>query len=280
LRLYAAITIILAMMLGMSATSITWGQETAQMAIRVNGAAISSDQVQLWANSFMESNPGTRIVVTGSSAGKGFASFLSKNSEIVIASRVISEDEQKRAAAENIELGERLVGYSGIAVITTPKNPVSELTMAQLRKIFSGVCVNWKEVGGPDAPIRCFTRRVPESGAALFFQEKVLDKQPYGPNTTIAESWSTIIKVCSSATDLPIGIASVIPALAASDKIKIVGIKEDPQSTAVNPSDETLKTKTYPIILPFRFYWDAKTATPQLKKFVEFCTATGLPSGR
>jgi phosphate transport system substrate-binding protein len=268
------------MILGISTTSIALGQETAQMAIRANGAAISSDQVQLWANSFMQGNPATRIVVTGSSAGKGFASFFAKNSELVIASRVISADEQKKAAAENVELGERVVGYSGIAVITSPKNPVSELTMAQLRKIFSGDCVNWKEVGGPEAPIRCFTRRVPESGAALFFQEKVLDKQPYGPNTTIAESWSTIIKVCSAATDLPIGIAAVIPALAASGKIKILGIKEDPHSNAVQPSDETLKNKTYPIILPFRFYWDAKAATPQLKAFVEFCAAAGLPSGR
>jgi phosphate transport system substrate-binding protein len=268
------------MMVGLSASSMALGQETVQTAIRANGAAISSDQVQLWANSFMQSNPGTRIVVTGSSAGKGFDSFLSRNSDMVIATRPISADEQKRAAVENMELGERLVGYSGIAVITTPQNPVSDVTLAQLRRIFSGDCVNWKDVGGPDAPIRCFTRRVPESGGALFFQEKVLDKQPYGPNTTIAESWSTIIKVCSAATDLPIGIVPVMPALAASDKIKILGIKEDSDSTAVKPSDATLGNKTYPIILPFKFYWDAKTATPQLKRFVDFCAGAGLPSGK
>jgi phosphate transport system substrate-binding protein len=259
-------------------TLTSQAQDASKAAIRANGAAISSDQVQLWAKAFMEANPGSQITVTGSSAGKGFASFLDRNTDIVIASRVISADEQQRAVAQGMQLGERLIGNSGIAVITTPKNPVPDLSMTQLRKIFSGEYTNWREVGGPDAAIRCLTKRVPESGAALFFQEKVLDKQPYGATTTVAESWGTIIKVCSTATDFPIGIAPVIPALAASDKIKILGVKTDEQASSVKPSDETLKNKTYPIILVFRFYWDEKTASDQARKFVEFCASKGHPS--
>ena len=258
--------------------STSFAQDTSRVAVRVNGAAISSDQVELWAKSFMEANPASRIVVTGSSAGKGFESFLDKNAEIVIASRPISPQEEKKAVEQGMQLGERLIGYSGIAVITSPKNSVSELTMTQLRKIFLGEYTNWKDVGGQDAPIRCFTRRVPESGAALFFQEKVLEKQPYGPTTTVAENWGTIIKVCAVANDLPIGIASVIPTLAAADKIRLLGVKEDAHSSAVKPSEETLKNKAYPIILPFRYYWDEKTVSNQAKQFIDFCASKGLPS--
>ncbi len=269
---------ITACLLIVGSAGISLGQEASKKAIRVSGAGISSEQVQIWAKSFMETNPGPEIIVTGSSAGKGIEALIAKNAEIAMASRVISSDEEKRAVAQGIQLGEMLIGYSGIAVITTPKNPVSELSVAQLRKIFSGQCVNWKDVGGVDAPIRCLTRRVPESGAALFFQEKVLDKAPYGPTSTATETWGTIIKVCSTANDFPIGIAPVISSLAAKDAIKILAVKEDEQTVGVKPSQETLKDKTYPIILPFRFYWDKKTISPQAEQFIEFCAGKGLAS--
>ena len=164
--------------------------------------------------------------MTGRSTENGFDSFLERIVDIVIASRVICADEQRKSRWAH--------------------------------PMFRWTC--------------------PELGAALFFKGKVLDKQPYGATTTVAESWGTIIKVCSTATDLPIGIAPVISALAASDKIKIVGVKGDDQSSGVRPSDETLKNKTYPIVLPFRFYWDEKTVSDQAKKFVEFCASKGLPS--
>jgi phosphate transport system substrate-binding protein len=275
---YLTITMIWLIGLLTVGTLASFAQDTSRIAIRVNGAATSSDQVELWAKSFMEANPAARIVVIGSSAGKGFEAFLDKNADIVIATRPISPKEEKKAVEQGMQLGERLIGYSGLAVTTSPKNSVSDLTMTQLRKIFSGEYTNWKEVGGPDSPIRCFTRRVPESGAALFFQEKVLEKQPYGPTTTVADSWGTIIKVCASANDLPVGIAPIIPAAAAADKIRVLGVKEDEHSSPVKPSEETLKNKSYPIFLAFRFYWDEKTVSNQAKQFIDFCASKGLPS--
>ena len=253
MKKYLTITMVWLIGLLTVGTLASFAQDTSRIAIRVNGAATSSDQVELWAKSFMEANPAARIVVIGSSAGKGFEAFLDKNADIVIATRPISPQEEKKAVEQGMQLGERLIGYSGLAVITSPKNSVSELTMTQLRKIFSGEYTNWKEVGGPDSPIRCFTRRVPESGAAMFFQEKVLEKQPYGPTTTMADSWGTIIKVCASANDLPVGIAPIIPALAAAEKIRVLAVKEDAHSSPVKPSDETLKNKSYPIFLAFRY---------------------------
>jgi phosphate transport system substrate-binding protein len=274
------LTITMACLIGLLTimTFASFAQDTSRIAIRVNGAATSSDQVELWARSFMDATPAARIVVTGTSAGKGFESFLDKNADIVIATRPISPQEEKKAMDQGMRLGERSIGYSGLAVITSPKNPVSELTMTQLRKIFSGEYTSWKEVGGPDSPIRCFTRRVPESGAAVFFQDKVLEKQPYGSTTTMADGWGTIMKVCAAANDLPIGIAPVIPALAAADKIRVLGVKEDANSSAVKPSEETLKNKSYPIFLAFRFYWDDNTVSAQSKKFIDFCASKGLPS--
>ena len=66
--------------------------------------------------------------------GKVFQAFLDKNADIVIATRPISPKEEKKAVEQGMQLGERLIGYSGLAVTTSPKNSVSDLTMTQLER--------------------------------------------------------------------------------------------------------------------------------------------------
>lgn len=251
-------------------------QDTTNKALRVNGAVMGSDEVQIWAEAFMQANPDIRVIVTGSSAGKGFSDLLEGNADVAMASRVVSPDEQKKAAAKGLKFDNKLIGHSGMAVMTSPKNPINELTLDQLRRIFTGEYTNWNQVGGPDAPIRSLTRRIPESGGAMFFMEEVLHNQPYGPSTVMAESWTSIVKVCATGNDLPIGIA---PAMGAKGEIKVLGIKQGENSPAVVPSEETLKARTYPIINSIRLYWDSQRQDDRIKKFVDFCASKGLQNG-
>jgi phosphate transport system substrate-binding protein len=144
--------------------------------------------------------------VIGSSAAKGFVSLLEGQSDIALASRLITAAEQKAAEDKGLKLADRPIGYAGVAVYTSPRNPINELTMDQLGRVFTGQLDNWKQLGGPDSPIRCLTRRMAESGAVVFFSEKVLNKEPFSKNTVFAENWSTILKSCATAQDMPIGI--------------------------------------------------------------------------
>ncbi len=250
-------------------------QTSAKTALRVNGAAMGSDQVQKWANSYMQTNPEANVLVIGSSAGKGFEALFEGNADIALASRVISEEEQKRASSKGLALSNKLIGYSGMAVMTNTKNTINELTLEQLRKVFTGEYTNWKQVGGPDVQIRTLTRRIPESGGAVFFMEEVLKKQPYSTNTVFAESWTSIVQVCSAAADLPIGIG---PALIAKPQIKLIGIKVDQNSPAIKPSEDALRDGLYPIINPIRMYWGSKSEDNRVKSFVEYCAREGLGS--
>ncbi len=218
----------------------------AKTALRVNGAAMASDQVQKWANAFMQANPEANVLVIGSSAGKGFEALFEGNADIALASRAISAEEQKKASDKGLVLANKLIGYSGMAVMTNPKNTINELTLEQLRKVFTGEYTNWNQVGGPDAQIRTLTRRIPESGGAVFFMQEVLQNKAYGSTTVFAESWNSIVQVCSAANDLPIGIG---PALIAKSQIKLLGIKSDENSPAVKPSADALKDGSYPIII-------------------------------
>jgi phosphate transport system substrate-binding protein len=273
MRKTLALTIIIGFALAATAVPASHAQDTPIKALRVNGAAMASDQVQIWAEEFMQANPDTRVVVTGSSAGKGFNDLFEGNADVAMASRVISPEEQKKAAAKGLKLENKLIGYAGLAVMTSPKNPINELTLDQLRRIFTGEYTNWKQVGGPDAPIRCLTRRIPESGGAVFFMQEVLHNQPYSPATVMADSWTAIVKVCATGNDLPIGIA---PAMAAKGAIKILAIKQDENTPAVVPTPQTLKEKAYPIINPNRLYWDSQSQDNRIKKFVDFCVTKGL----
>jgi phosphate transport system substrate-binding protein len=250
-----------------------FAQNVNNKALRVNGAGMASDQVGIWAEAFMKLNPEIRVVVTGSSAGKGFDDLFEGNADVAMASRVISPGEQKKAAAKGFKLDNKLIGYSGMAVMTSPKNPINELTLDQLRRIFTGEYTNWKHVGGPDAQIRALARRIPESGGSVFFMEEVLHNQPYGSGTVVADSWTSIVKVCTTANDFPIGIG---PALGAKDGIKVLAIKLDESTPAVMPSEETLKGRTYPIINSIRFYWNGQAQDERIKKFVDFCASKGL----
>jgi phosphate transport system substrate-binding protein len=275
MRKILALTFIIGFVLAAMAAPASHAQDTTAKALRVNGAAMASDQVQIWAEEFMQTNPDIRIVVTGSSAGKGFNDLLEGSADVAMASRIISPEEQKKAAAKGLKLDNKMIGYAGLAVVTSPKNPINELTMDQLRRMFTGEYTNWKQVGGPDAPIRSLTRRIPESGGAVFFMQEVLHNQPYSAATVMTDSWTSIIKVCATANDLPIGIA---PAMAAKGAIKVLAIKQDENSPAVVPTPQTLKEKAYPIINPNRLYWDSQSQDNRIKKFVDFCVNKGLQS--
>jgi len=277
MRKTSALAFIISLVLAAMTVPASYAQDANKKALRVNGAGMASDQVGMWAEAFMQINPEIRVVVTGSSAGKGFDDLFEGNADLAMASRVISPNEQKKAAAKGLKLENKLVGYSGVAVMTNPKNPINELTLDQLRRIFTGEYTNWKQAGGPDVPIRPLTRRIPESSGAVFFMQEVLHNQPYGPATVIADSWTSIVKVCTTANDLPIGIG---PALGAKGEIKVLSIKQDENTPAVVPSTETLKEKSYPIINPIRLYWDGQSQDDRIKKFIDFCASKGLQSNQ
>jgi phosphate transport system substrate-binding protein len=251
---------------------ISLSQETTKTRLRLNGAAMASDIVDKWAKQYMEKNPDVEITVIGSSAGKGFQVFLDGAAEIAMMSRDIRQDERNKAGEKGIKLAEKAIGKAAIAVITHERNPVGELTLEQLRRIYSGEYDTWKRVGGPDEPVRCLTRRIPESGGAVFFWNTVLHGDSFGKNAVMTETWDAIITVCKKAQDLPIGI---VPASRNLSGVKILGVKKEEQSPVLLPKEETVKSGAYPITLTFSFAWDERVTNPAIAKFVEFCRTRG-----
>jgi len=115
---------------------------------------------------------------------------------------------------------------------------------------------------------------VPESGGAVFFQAKAMNGQPHGATTVFTETWETIMKACSAAQDLPIGI---VPHTRNLNEVKIITLKVDENSSGLKPTREVVKSGAYPITLLFTFVWDQRVEDPVLLQFIDYCANQGRP---
>ena len=236
--------------------------------ITIKGSDTMVHLVSSWAEAFMQRNPGIEVSVTGGGSGTGFAALLNGTTDICAASRNIKNNELMLAIQKNIHPNEIVVARDGIAVVVNPDNPIGELTIEQLGKIFTGACPRWSDVGGPDEEILVLSRES-SSGTYVFFQEMVLKKQDYLQDAKLLPATSAIIQ--SASTDKwAIGYAGLGYALAATDKVKIIAVKTDVESAAVMPSDMTVKSGQYPIARPLYLYLDGESEGTE-KKFVDFC---------
>jgi phosphate transport system substrate-binding protein len=236
--------------------------------ITIKGSDTMVHLVSNWAETFMNHNPNTEVAVTGGGSGTGIAALINGTTDICAASRAMKEKEKEQASAKGDTPKEIVVARDGIAVVVNPKNPVSDLDMQQLAQIFTGTLTRWNKVGGSDAEILVFSRES-SSGTYAFFQEHVLKNEDYTLKAKLMPATSAIIESVS-ADKGAIGYVGLGYALAAKDKVKIIGVKADANSPAVIPSDETVINGKYPIARPLYLYISTK-ATADVKAFVDFC---------
>ena len=242
--------------------------ESEERYITIKGSDTMVHLVSSWAETFMKENPDTEVSVTGGGSGTGIAALLNGTTDICAASRKIKNNELMLAIQKNIHPNEIIVARDGIVVVVNPDNPIGELTIEQLGKIFTGDCPRWTDVGGPDEEILVLSRES-SSGTYVFFQEMVLKKQDYLQDAKLLPATSAIIQ--SASTDKwAIGYVGLGYAIAATDKVKIIAVKTDVESAAVMPSDMTVKSGQYPIARPLYLYLDGKSEGTE-KKFVDFC---------
>ena len=244
------------------------GTGSEQRFITIKGSDTMVHLASSWAETFMQQNPDIEVSVTGGGSGTGIAALLNRTTDICAASRKIKNKELELALQKNIHPHEIAVARDGIAVAVNPDNPVNELTLEQLSKIFTDKSFRWSDVGGADEEILVLSRES-SSGTYVFFQEMVLKKQDFMQDAKLMPATSAIIQ--SVSTDkLAIGYVGLGYALAAKDKVKIISVKADDNSPAVMPSDQTVKSGQYPIARPLFMYLNGE---PQgtVKKFMDFC---------
>ncbi|MBP1608047.1 MAG: phosphate transporter substrate-binding protein, partial [Acidobacteria bacterium] len=138
---------------------------------------------QRWAETYMKKNPGVTIQVTGGGSGVGLAALINGSTDIAESSRPIKDSEKEQVKLKrNADAIELPVALDGLAVYLHEQNPIGELTIEQLKKIYTGAVKNWKDLGGKDERIILYGREN-SSGTYVYFKEHVLENADYYPTT-------------------------------------------------------------------------------------------------
>jgi phosphate transport system substrate-binding protein len=233
--------------------------------LTIKGSDTMVHLVTNWAEAYMKAHPNTQISVTGGGSGTGIAAMINGMTNLCMASRKVKDKERKQASASDITFNEVIVARDGIAVVVHPDNPVSELTMDQLRQIFNGTLKNWNQVGGPDQPLQVLSRES-NSGTFVFFNEQVLKKDDFSREARLMPSSAAIVQ---SASEDKWSIGYTGLGYTEGAAVKVIQVKADASSPAVNPSIPTVRDGSYPIARPLHIYTNGE-ATGLAKAFVEF----------
>jgi len=191
---------------------------------------------------------------TGS--GAGIAAAKEGRCDIGLASRTLKEKEKSSGLKATV------LAYDGIALIVNPKNPVKDLSLADIAKIYTGEVANWKEVGGQDSAIVLIGREA-GSGTRDGFESVTKTKDACKYRQELTSTGDVITTV--SQNPAAIGYASL-----ASVKKSVRALTVD----GVAPSEESVKDGSYKVQRPFVLVTvEGKELAPAAKAFFDYITS-------
>jgi phosphate transport system substrate-binding protein len=236
--------------------------------VQIKGSDTMVNLVQAWAEQFMAEHPDISVPVTGGGSGTGVTALVNGTCEIAMSSRKMEPEETEAANHVGVYPVEYKVGVDGIAVVVNPANPISRLTIDQLRAIFTGEVTNWREVGGKDQPIVLLSREV-NSGTHVYFKEHVLksgDQQLDFSSKALMLSSSQALADEISHTETAIGYYGMGYL---SKTQKAIAIAKDASSPYVEPTVDNVRAGKYAISRPLLMYTNGQ---PQgdVKLFMDF----------
>jgi phosphate transport system substrate-binding protein len=238
--------------------------------VTVKGSDTMVILVQRWAEEYMKQSGAKKVQVTGGGSGTGIAALVNGTTDIANASRAIKDAEAAKIRERfNTTPAETAVAQDGVAVYVNEGNPISQLTVDQVKAIYLGDVTNWKEVGGPDARIVLYSREN-SSGTYVFFKEHVLGNEDFAPEAQTLPGTAAVVNAISRERN-GIGYGGAAYAKGVKE-VKIVG--KDGQAHL--PSAENVKSGKYPLARPLFMYTRANP-TGEAKEFIDFCLS---PAGQ
>ena len=234
------------------------GDQTAALTgtVSTDGSTSMEKVIGALSESFMASNNGVTVNYNPTGSGSGITAVQEGTCDIGLSSRALKDDEKAAGLKETI------LAYDGIAIIVHPDNPVSDLTLEQIAKLYTGEITNWKDVGGKDAEVVLIGREA-ASGTRDGFESitGTKDKCQYRQELT---STGDVITAVSQNPDA-IGYASL-----ASIKDNVKALNVD----GVTPSEDTVKDGSYKVQRPFVLVtMEGKALSDVAQAFFDYATS-------
>lgn len=236
--------------------------------ITITGSDTMLQLSTMFAEEFMKANPDVLVTINGGGSGVGITQIIEGTTDLANSSRDLKGKEREDAKAKGVTLEDIPVAYDGIAIVVNPANPISEITIDQLAKIYTGEYKSWKDLGGEDQPIVVLSREN-TSGTYAFFQEHVMAKKDYRKDAQFLAATAPIIQTTTS-DKWAIGYAGLGYAVEAGDQVKILKVKKDDASPAFEPTETTIHSKEYPISRALYTIRTAEKTNDAIKAFYDF----------
>lgn len=202
---------------------------------------------------FMQTNAGVDVTYDPTGSGAGVTGALEGTLDIGLSSRALKEEEKTSGLKETI------FALDGIAVVVNNSNTVTDLSLEQIKGLATGAITNWKDVGGPDAPVVLVGREA-GSGTRDGFETIVDVKESCKYDQELTSTGAVIAAVAANPNAF--GYASLA---AVDEKIKAVTVE------GVNASEATVLDGSYKIQRPFVFVTKEGAAlSPAAQAFVDF----------
>ncbi|MBW0147658.1 substrate-binding domain-containing protein [Marinobacter sp. CAU 1620] len=212
---------------------------------------------------------GTRVraLVAAHGSSTGFKALESGQASIWASSRPAKSQEvtQMAGRADLTDLGsEHVIAIDGLAVLVHPSNPVDQLSIETLGRIFSGQIRNWSELGGDDRTIHLYARDN-RSGTWDTFKTLVLGKA-YTLSPT-AKRYESNDQLSDDVSQDPSGIG--FAGLASVRDSKVLAIS-DGNAPALKPNQLTVASEDYPLARRLFMYTPGDATTPLAESFIDF----------
>ena len=223
--------------------------------VATGGSTSMKNVIAALTEGFAELEPDVTISYDPTGSGAGITGATDKTLDIGLSSRALKDDEKNDVDGTTVAL-------DGIAIVVNKASKVADLTVDQLKQMFTGEITNWKDVGGDDGEIVLVGREA-GSGTRDGFESivDVKDSCKYAQELTATGAVISAVE----ANPLAVGYASLS---AVGDTVAMVTVE------GVECSEDTVKDGSYKIQRPFVFVTNKSvTLSEQAQAFVDFATS-------
>ena len=261
MSIFAAAALMAAMVTGCGtngdvATDDPIAPEKVSGTVATDGSTSMEKVIGYLSEAYMEENADVKVTYNPTGSGSGIQAVQEGRCDIGLSSRNLKDEEAK-------DLVGTVVAIDGIAIIVNPENPVADLTIEQIAKLYKGEITNWKEIGGNDLPVVLIGREA-ASGTRDGFESITGTEDACKYSQELTSTGDVVQTVASNPN--AIGYASLA---SVKDTVKAIDVE------GVTPTTETIQDGTYKVQRNFIFVTKKNTElSGAAKAFFDFATSS------
>ena len=255
-RLIAAVSVVIvasSLIIGCGSSDTTISKKVNDTTIAISGSTSVGPLVELEEEEFEANNQDVTIEINQTGSSSGIKDTISGTTEIGMSSRELTDEESKN-------LKEVTIAVDGIGVVVNKNNPVKNLTLEQIKDIFTGKITNWSEVGGEDKEIVVVSREE-GTGTRTAFQEILNYSKEDTVKNAIVNNSTGATKVMVEENDNAIGYMSIGYI---DDSIASVNVD------GVEATADNVKSGEYKIQRPFLLVYKEGALSEEGQEFIDF----------